>query len=786
MTRNTLLLCLLLLGGLRAQEVSLSGQVLDPSGVPLDGVLVRLLGADLTTLTGADGRWSIEEGTALAMFPNRVQSTSRIAWGGPGRDLQLETRWPTEVTVLMFGGDGAQIGKEQFEASGSATRRLTVAAGTALVGIATQACDRVVYTVAGGEAVLTFSTCAGAMPAAGTGVKDVISFERAGLPPMRLPLTTLVAAERLAEPVRMSGGSPTVAADPASFASVLRRCKGGETVLLADGDYGVFEQRGASGFAWWVVVKAAPGAKPVFERIVFHGTTNSPDGEHDQWLCFDGVRVEDGVEARGARWLELRNCHIRRRGEVIGSMRNIEKAGVGFRQCRGLRVEGCEVTNAGNGISGTGNHIIYRRNHVHRCGQDGFHYLGGHDFLCEYNDVHDLDDGVSDAERGAKPWNMHSDGIQMYPIWESDRPSNWLADCTLRGNRFYRAEAMGWMIQAKRPDEYRRFLIENNITAASPGYMFHFKDSCDGVVLRFNTFLIPTEGFQFTGWNGRAFDTRRANNLVAVPSSASHTTFVEVYGNILGGRNEISGPKLSRCDNNLYYGAGGGRSAGPGERSVGTPPFADVTSMAAIPTTEAVVGRLAAAAPAGPRARIPLPAYDGNGNPRSAQVCLGAIDPAARPPVKQEVTVKAKRKAAAPAAVAAPPPKAIDPGLRQAWDARLIGAVQRGLGGRVPPSFTSRMTGGLAEVEALSPGGAMVVRFAGGGVMDLQFQRLDADELAGLAGSSAADAQEKALLRAFYLFLAGRRDQAERALDLAGPAGDDLRRLFDIAITPPR
>lgn len=778
MTRNVLLISLLLLGCLRAQEVSLSGQVLDPSGMPLDGVLVRLLGADLTTLSGSDGRWSIEEGTALAMFPNRVQSTSRIAWGGPGRDLQLETRWPTEVTVLMFGGDGAQLGKEQFEVSGSDNRRLQLPAGTALVGIATQACDRVVYTVASGEAVLTFSTCAGAMPSAGAGVKDLISFERAGQPPLRLPLSTLVAPERLADPLRMpGGGTMTVAADPASFASVLRRCKGGETVLLADGDYGVYEQRGATGFAWWVVVKAAPGAKPVFERIAFHGSTDSPDGEHDQWLCFDGVRIEDGVEARGARWLELRNCHIRRRGEVTGSMRNIEKAGVGFRQCRGLRVEGCEVTNAGNGISGTGNHIIYRRNHVHHCGQDGFHYLGGHDFLCEYNDVHDLDDGVSDAERGAKPWNMHSDGIQMYPIWDSDRPSNWLADCTLRGNRFHRAEAMGWMIQAKRPDEYRRFLIENNITAASPGYMFHFKDSCDGVVLRFNTFLIPPEGFQFTGWSGRAFDTRRANNLVAVPSAASQTTFVEVYGNILGGRNEIRGPKLSRCDNNLYYGAGGS-SNGPGERSVGQPPFVDVTSMAAIPTTDALVGRLAAPVQAGPRSRVPLPAYDGNGNPRSAQVCLGAIDPAARPPVRQEVAVKAKRKVAAPAAVVAAPLKTIEPGLRQTWDARLISAVQRGLGARVPPSFTSRMTSGLAEVEAISAGGAMSVRFAGGGSMDMQFKRLDASELAGLAATCAAETQEKPLLQAFYLFLAGRRDEAERSLDLAGVAGDEVRRLF--------
>jgi len=70
------------------------------------------------------------------------------------------------------------------------------------------------------------------------------------------------------------------------------------------------------------------------------------------------------------------------------------------------------------------------------------------------------------------------------------------------------------------------------------------------------------------------------------------------------------------------------------------------------------------------------------------------------------------------------------------------------------------------------------VRFAGGGSMDMQFKRLDASELAGLAGTCAADTQEKPLLQAFYLFLAGRRDEAERSLDLAGVTGDEVRRLF--------
>lgn len=784
-----LCLALICLAWLPGGEVALAGQVVDSAGVPLDGVLVRLLGADLTTVTGSDGRWAIAEGTPRALFPGRLSSTSRISWSGPGGDLQVEARARTGVTVLMFAGDGTQLAKQQFTCTGSGSFRLAPPAATVLVGIATQACDRVVYVIDGGRAMPAFSTCPGA-EAGTTMLRDIVSFELPGRMPTRVALDTLVEPKALARPVRLTAIATTVTADPTTLAGLVPRLKGGETVLLADGHYGAFEQRAASGYAWWVTFTAAPGAKPVFDRIALVSASNEPDGGNDMWMCFDGLQITDGVEMRGARWVDLRNCSIRRQGAVTGSMADIEKAGIGFRQCRGIRIEGCEVTNAGNGISGTGNHIIYRRNHVHDCGQDGLHFLGGHDFLCEYNDVHDFDDGTGD--RDGKSWNMHDDCLQMYPIWAADEPANWLADCTMRGNRFYRPEAMGWMIQSKRQDQLKRFLFENNITAAVPGYMFHMKDSCDGVVLRFNSFLIPPAGFQYTGKTGRSFDTARGNNLVAVPSRAAQTTFVEVYGNIMGGRNEIDGPKLTRCDNNIYYGSTGGGRQGVGERSVGAPPFVDVTSMLAVPSGPAIAGLVLPPQPS-ERQLVPLPAYDANGNPRSVRTCIGAVDVNARPAAVASAPIRPGRSrrpvSTTPAPVAKPPPARpveIPATVRAAWDRRLLSAIRTAASGGIPAGYSSRLWNGEVVVSAVTDDGDLSVRLASGGSMVIGWRTLAPSELAGLADSCVAGTDEKRLLRGFYHLLAVGRTDAEPILAEAGAEGSAVLQLFAAGpATPP-
>lgn len=783
---STVALLLLAIGTAVAGEVFLRGRVLDQAGKPVDGALVRLLGADLTVLTGSDGRWGIDEGRPTSVFPERVVSTSDIAWKGPGEPIAITVRAPTWVTALSFDVAGRQIGLANWLCKGSGVYPYTMPTATAMVSICSQACDRVAYQIRGNQAVLTFTTCTAAQAASQSGVLDLLGIEVPGYGPARIPLSTYQDPPGDERVTVLHATASVISADPTTFASVRSRLKGGEIVELATGHYGVFEQKSATGYPDWVVIRAAPGAMPTFDRVVFSNNASNSDGDFDARLCFQGLDILDGVVLRSARWVEFRQCTIKRVGDLIGSMENIQKTGVAIRYCRGIRIEACEITHCGNGINGTGNHLIYRKNKIHHCSQDGMHFLGGHDFLCEYNNAYNFDDGADDSEARQKRWNMHCDCIQMYPIYGSDEPSQWLADCTLRGNRFHQSESMAWMIQSKRQDQLKRFLIENNISTAVPGYMFHFKDACDGVVFRFNTFLIPPDGIRFTGLTGREFDTRgRGYQFVALPSWRPDTTFVEVYGNIMGGRNEFEGAKLRRCDNNLYY-AGGGRN-GLGEKSSGQPPFVDVTSLDAIPTSPAVAVTWVLPDQPTERHRVPFPAYDANGNRRADVTCLGAVDVNAKPPevVVALASVK-KSKGSSTKRLVVPSARAttsaVAKDVRAAWDVRLQAVLKAALTKQAWPGFTSRLTKGVVTVESMTPTGALSARMRPTGTITLSWVSLTDVELAELAESLIGRGdQEARLVAGFFCLLAERPEAADRHLESLGAPAEAVRGLFQEA-----
>lgn len=633
----SIIICTACLGALGAQEVRLAGIVVDAAGAPVDGALVRLLGADLTAVTGMDGRWTIDEGHPRALFPSKLTSGSGVSWAGPGQPLRASAALTTWFTVLCYDAEGQQIGRQHLECQGELNAPLDIPADTALVSITSQACDRVAIRIdSAGRAHPVFSTCSTTEPgtAPDGGFADILEITRIGHGRARVPLAGY-ANDPAAGTVPLPTDTRTpIAVTPASWPQVLAGLRGGELVEFASGDYGALEMGSDSGFADWVTLRAAPEAEPVFQRIRIGDRSSNTDGDGDAWLQVQGFTIADGVHLGGTRHVQLHGCAIRRQGEIIGSKEDIEKSGVFYRESRGIWIDGCDVTQTGIGINGWGNHIVYRRNHVHHISHDGLHYHGGHDFLCEYNDVHDMEDGAADSEKAEKPWNMHCDALHIYPIWGNDEPRNWMADMCFRGNRFYRPECQGWMIQSKTPNQFKRALFENNITTAVPGYMFHFKDPIDGVIVRFNSFIIPDEGFRFTGIFGREFDTSGGSlNWVAVASWGKQTTFSEVYGNIMGHGTDFDGPHLRRCDNNIYFSSAGitKRKAplGPGERIVTEQPFVDPFAIDALPTeASGVIARgLVFDDEPGTREQVPLPAYDASGRPRGKRVTLGAIDP---------------------------------------------------------------------------------------------------------------------------------------------------------------
>jgi hypothetical protein len=773
-------LCALGLSVLAAQEVRLSGVVVDQAGLPVDGALVRLLGADLTAVTGSDGAWSISEGHARAVFPNRVKSTSRIEWGGPGKPLRVTVGLLTWVTVIGYDASGRQVTRQAFPCRGETDCKVSIPQEVTLLSIVSQACDRVVYRITAGNPQLVFSTCEGAIPVADVdGYVDLLAVEHYGHQASGAKVTSWTETEAVNHIVLQEDHPSTIIVDPGSWPGVQATLTGGETVLFKDGDYGVLKLPAETGYATRVTLRAAPEAKPQWEHVSIGASSDNTDGTGDTRLCLDGFIVRDGISIAGSRWIDIRNCSVQKAGDIIGSMKNIEKTAISFRESRGIWIEGCDVSHAGNGIGGWGNHIVYRKNHVHDLSQDGLHYLGGHDFLCEYNDVHDMEDGAYDSEKKDKPWGMHCDAIQMYPIWGNDEPRNWLADCTFRGNRFYRPEAMGWMIQSKTQNQLKRFLFENNITTAVPGYMFHFKDSCDGVVFRFNSFLIPDEGYQYKGIFDRSFNTASALNWVALCSWGNQTTFVEVYGNIMGGGADFDGSFLKRCDNNIYFTHGAPRRKvplGPGERVVGQQPFENWQNIDATPS--AASGAIACGLNLGEnpsdRHLVPLPVYDATGRPRSKQVSIGAIDVHATAP--QAAVIEGKRSAK-PASRAKATLTTVEAQVESAWDQRLRSAlISHGRG-----TFQSHLTGDNAVIEAVASDGLLTVRFAGRGTMDLPWERLTAAEKVDLARSGIPDAQESRVVQIFYLLSIGRTADADALIAVTGREGQAVRALFSPA-----
>lgn len=344
-------------------------------------------------------------------------------------------------------------------------------------------------------------------------------------------------------------GNASAASPWRTLARVRPLLRGGDTVILYDGDYGSIEEvrSGVTDlYDDWVTYQAADGASPSIEHVYFGWNSGSYTGPNDQTGAYDvylrlqGLHIRDGLSSYGARHWALVDCLVERYGPWTGSADNIEKTAVAWRCGTDILIQGCEITNTGTGIAGRGHDIRIIGNHIHGGKHDGIRVTGFWDSLIEGNRIHDFDDGVTDAE--APDWSRHCDLIHIFipgPGFAGWQNHNVI----FRNNVLYDAEAQIVQFNNYYASSIRNEMIvfENNVFGPGNAPMFNNADPCDALVFRNNTVVYTPGGRVYHRWTCNNFSLRISDE----------STDVEIYNNILGGTGIEVGADVHVFDWNL-------------------------------------------------------------------------------------------------------------------------------------------------------------------------------------------------------------------------------------------
>ncbi len=460
---------------------------------------------------------------------------------------------------------------------------------------------------------------------------------------MRSGLAILVMAAFLAGPAAAATyhvdanngsdvrGNGSAAAPWQTLGKVRPVLAGGDTVVLYDGNYGAIEevQNGpADLYANWVTYAAAAGRNPTVDHVLLGADDkeylgDNQAGSYDAYLRLKGVHIADGVAAYGARRLELIDCLVQRQGAAGGSAAALEKTAVLVRSGDDVTVQGCEIANAGVGISAAGHHVRLIGNHVHHATNDGLRAAGLWDSEVEGNLIHDIDEG-GPADQPSAPRRGTGLAIVIPPPGADGTQNH---DVVFRSNVIYDVAAHAVRIAncPARPQLENELIgFENNIFGPAGGTMFDDGDAMAGLVLRHNTVVNFSDGRKFNGLVCRDTALRISR----------HATDVEVYNNILGATAIETGADVRLFDWNLVQTPGGAFGV---DRTRAYGRFTIIGGEAKFVDREAWDGRLeagSAAINAGTRlfAPDPLYPYDFEGTRRDARPDLGAWEAPGRTP----------------------------------------------------------------------------------------------------------------------------------------------------------
>lgn len=284
--------------------------------------------------------------------------------------------------------------------------------------------------------------------------------------PGGLPLIAAIFATLLAATTTATAQNITIA-NAAALAAALQQAQGGETLVLAPGDYGDVTVRRS--FIDTVTLTAAEPYGARFGKLEVLGGGG---------LRFQGIETEVFSAVREAIGIELLDSRVR----ALSYFRNVSDITLERNDLRGQ--QHALLLN-------TVKRFTVRGNLIHNAIEDLMRVTGdSHDGVIEYNRFFDMH---PEDHRAAGKGYTHSDALQMFAV-DGKTPRS----IVIRRNHIYDDPAtgaptvtpQGIFLSDAGPEAYRDIRVEENLIAVRSANSIYVNGGQHNVVIRNNS-LIP-------------------------------------------------------------------------------------------------------------------------------------------------------------------------------------------------------------------------------------------------------------------------------------------------------
>ena len=248
----------------------------------------------------------------------------------------------------------------------------------------------------------------------------------------------------------------------ADLLAALKVAKGGDTILLANGNYGAVTL--THDFASKVTLKAVTEGGAIFDTVKLSGVTN---------LALDGITSNKNLAIEmGSKNVTVLNTDV--------------KGGIYARDVNGLKIDNVETSGGQFGVLfNSVQNFSLTNSHIHDSVEDLMRITGN-----SYNGT--IENNVVANTTGGKP--LHPDIIQFFAA-KGVTPH----DITIRGNLLYdhteagKPPAQGIFLSDPGAGGYKNILIEDNMIRTNSVNTIYINGGQENVVVRGNT-LIPGLG----------------------------------------------------------------------------------------------------------------------------------------------------------------------------------------------------------------------------------------------------------------------------------------------------
>ena len=329
-----------------------------------------------------------------------------------------------------------------------------------------------------------------------------------------------------------------------TIAKILTVMGSGDTVILRDGNYGLFSQVNPAARTDWITFKADNGHVPVFSGLSLDNTVLTA-----VYLRFDGITFSAtslyGTVLDYAKYVEILNCKYNSATHKY----DVDSA-VNTNNSENILIYYCDMTEASRCItvSSTSN-MTFSRNHGHGLsGSSGINYGGGNtNFIIEKNNVYDSNFDTWDVDPNS-PYDPSDSSGHPHSSAVAIRSN----DLWLRGNVFHDIGSSSgiyfYMPDVAGGEEiYSNIIIENNLAydIQSP-YVLFLNNIGTNIVIKNNTLV----GHLRDDTTNATYKLRQA--MVTPTLATGHDgSGLSIYNNIFVGVLTLPSPAVTA--NNIIW-----------------------------------------------------------------------------------------------------------------------------------------------------------------------------------------------------------------------------------------